>query len=125
MSVRLDKWLWAARFYKSRQLAVKAIKTGKIRVNQQSVAKPAHALQVNDHLALKRGPYRMEIVIDALSEQRGSATVAQTLYHETQSSIDAREALKKKLAAQPRPSTDRRKPDSRAVREQRAFKRKH
>lgn len=121
--MRIDKWLWAARFYKTRQLAVKAIKTGKISLNHQTVSKPAALLKVQDQLTIKRGPYHYGIAVDALSEHRGSASVAQTLYHETEASISERARLKLQLAAQPKIQIDRHKPNKRGVREQRALKR--
>ena len=123
ISVRVDKWLWAARFFKTRQLASKAIKTGKIAIDGQIVSKPAATIRNNSRLSIKRGPYKIEIMVDALSEQRGSATVAQTLYHETAQSIAARETLKEQLASQPQMQSDQHKPDKRGVRSQRALKR--
>lgn len=122
-SVRVDKWLWAARFYKTRQLATKAIKTGKITLNGLVVSKPAATIKLQNELSIKQGPYKMHIIVDALSEKRGSATIAQTLYRETAESVAARQALKEKLAAQPIMHIDRQKPDKRGVRSHRALKR--
>ena len=121
-SVRIDKWLWAARFYKTRQLAVKAIKNGKVSINSQRI-KPAAQVKTDDLLLVKRDPYQLEIVVCALSEHRGSATIAQALYKETDDSISAKIALQRQLASQPKIQVDRQKPDKRAVRTNRAVKR--
>lgn len=121
-NVRLDKWLWAARFYKTRQLAVKSLKNGKISLDRQTV-KPASNLKLGDRLVIKRGLHEIEVEVLGLSEKRGSATIAQTLYRETPASITAREKLKKQLASQPKIDIDQRKPDKRGVRSHRALKR--
>lgn len=121
--MRIDKWLWAARFFKTRQLAVKAIKTGKISINAQSVSKPATQIKVADLVSVKRGLHVLQIEINSLSEQRDSATVAQALYSETQQSIKARKDLQEQLAGQPKILFDRRKPHKRNLRTQRALKR--
>ncbi len=120
--VRIDKWLWAARFYKTRQLAIKALKSSQILYNKKSL-KPAANIKVGDVLMIKRGVYQIEVEVLALSDKRGSATIAQTLYQETSASIKARERLKEQLANQPRIDIDRRKPDKRGVRTHRAIKR--
>lgn len=122
--MRIDKWLWAARFYKTRQLAVKSIKSGKIRVNSQTISKPAVTIKQGDEVTIKSGPYQKALVVDILSEQRGPAKIAQTLYHETPESIAEREALRQQMAAQPKLEIDRRKPDKRGVRDHRALKRR-
>ena len=121
-SVRIDKWLWAARFYKTRQLAIKALKNGKITLNNQA-SKPATTIQVGDYLIIKIGLFEKEIEVLSLSEKRGSATVAQTLYQETPTSISKRKTLREQLAQQPKIAIDRRKPDKRGVRSHRALKR--
>ena len=120
--VRIDKWLWAARFYKTRQLAIKAIKNSQISLNGQTV-KPATNVKVADKLQIKKGLFEIEIEVLGLLEKRVSATVAQTLYQETKNSAESREQLKEQLANQPRIEIDHRKPDRRAVRSHRAFKR--
>ena len=120
--IRIDKWLWAARFYKTRQLAVKAIKNNQISLNGQTV-KPATNVKVLDHLIIKKGMQQQEVKILALLEKRVSATIAQTLYDETNDSIVARSHLKEQLANQPKIDVDHRKPDKRGVRSHRAFKR--
>ncbi len=121
-SVRTDKWLCAARFYKTRQLAIKAIKNRQIYLNKQA-SKPASNIVVGDYLTIKSGLYEKEIEVLGLSEKRGSATVAQKLYAETTDSIAKRQALKEQLAQQPKVDIDRRKPDKRAIRSHRDFKR--
>jgi len=120
--VRIDKWLWAARFYKTRQLAVKALKSSQISSDRQSL-KPATGIKAGDVLTIKRGMHQMEVEVLALSDKRGSATIAQTLYQETSASIKAKENLKEQLANQPRIDIDRRKPDKRGIRSNRAIKR--
>lgn len=120
--VRIDKWLWAARFYKTRQLAIKALKNSQVSLNNQNL-KPSTNIKVGDSLSIKRGMHQMEVEVLSLSERRGSAKVAQTLYAETQASIKANQILKEQLAAQPKVDVDRRKPDKRGIRSHRAVKR--
>lgn len=119
---RIDKWLWATRFYKTRQLAIKALKSGKIHLNKQA-CKPASLLKVGDLVCVKRGVYEIEVEILGLTEKRGSATVAQTMYRETQASKNTREILQEQIANQPKIDFGHRKPDKRNVRQQRAVKR--
>jgi ribosome-associated heat shock protein Hsp15 len=90
--VRLDKWLWAARFFKTRSLAADAIETGKVEVNGER-AKRAKQLQVGDLVRIRLGPYHHIVAVRALSETRGPASVAATLYEETAEGRKAREAL--------------------------------
>lgn len=99
--VRLDKWLWAARFFKTRSLAVKAIEGGKVKV-QGARAKPGRSVQVGQQLEVRVGPQVFEIEIRELSDKRGPASVARTLYEESAESIARREqgALDRKAAAQ-------------------------
>lgn len=120
--VRIDKWLWAARFYKTRQLAIKALKNSQVTSNRQKL-KPATMIAIGDLLTIDRGLLRLEVEILELSEKRGPARIAQTLYQETQTSIDNRQKLKAQLDSQPKIDFDRRKPDRRAVRSHRAAKR--
>ena len=94
--VRIDKWLWAARFFKTRALAAEAIKGGKITLNG-SRPKPSRTIQPGDRLQIRRGPYEFDIHIEKLARQRGSATVAQSLYRETEESIEKREAIARQL----------------------------
>lgn len=90
--VRLDKWLWAARFYKTRSLAAEAIEGGKVQVNGERV-KRAKPMQVGDEIRIRLGPYEHQIVVRELSERRGPATAAAGLYEEKPASRAAREAL--------------------------------
>ena len=90
--VRVDKWLWAARFFKTRALAAEAIEGGKVEVNGER-AKRARALAPGDRLRVRMGPYEHHVVVRALSARRGPAVEAQKLYEETEESRKAREAL--------------------------------
>lgn len=119
---RIDKWLWASRFYKTRPLAVKAIKNGQIMINDQRT-KPAATVKQGDHIVIKKGIYETEVEVLQISAQRGSATIAKTLYTETDQSLNKREVLKQQLANQPKINVDRRKPDKRGVRTNRQLKR--
>ncbi|MCH2190841.1 MAG: RNA-binding S4 domain-containing protein [Gammaproteobacteria bacterium] len=120
--VRIDKWLWAARFFKTRQLAVKALKTSKVSLNGQN-CKPAAMVKAGDIVSIKRGFHQMEVEIRLLSDNRGPASVAQTLYSETENSKITREKVSEQIAAQPKISFETRKPDKRGVRTNRALKR--
>lgn len=115
-TVRLDIWLWAARFYKTRALAKQAVEGGKVEIND-AAGKPAKPVRPGDRLHVARGEDRYEIDVVALSEARGSASVAQQLYRETDEGRAAREAAAEQRrlvgADQARP---RGKPDKRARR---------
>jgi len=97
--VRIDKWLWAARFYKTRSAATDAVGGGRVHVNGVRV-KPAKEIHVGDEVVFTAGPVRREVEVTALADRRGSATVAATLYRETPESIEAREqsALERRMA---------------------------
>ena len=120
-SVRLDKWLWAARFFKTRALASAAISGGKVHANGQRL-KPARAVKNGDCYSIRRGYEIFEIVVLELSERRGSASVAQLLYSETAASLAKRaaEAEKLELARLQRPVTAGR-PDKKQRRKIRQF----
>ena len=90
--VRLDKWLWAARFFKTRALAAEAVEGGKVQLNGDR-PKRARALQVGDELRIRLGPFEHIVAVRALSDRRGPATQAAALYQETEASRRAREAL--------------------------------
>lgn len=90
--VRLDKWLWAARFYKTRGLSADAIDAGKIEVNGDR-AKRARLVQAGDKVRIRIGPYEHVITIKDVSERRGSAPIAQALYEEDAESRKAREVM--------------------------------
>lgn len=101
-TMRLDKWLWCARFYKTRSLATEEIAKGRVTVNGQP-AKPARDLRCGDTVVLRQGPVARTVLVRALSGARGPAPVAQLLYEETPESIAAREraAEQRRLAPEP------------------------
>jgi len=90
--VRLDKWLWAARFFKTRALATEAIKGGHVHLNGVR-AKPSRGVVVGDELKIRKAGQEFVVTVKALSDRRGPATVAQMLYEESEESRQAREAL--------------------------------
>lgn len=100
--LRIDKWLWAARFYKTRSLAVDEINKGRVQVNGQD-AKPSREVKTGDTVDLQQGPVRKHVVVRSISAARGPAPVAQQLYEETPESITAREqaAEQRRLAPEP------------------------
>lgn len=89
-NVRIDKWLWAARFFKTRSLATKAVSGGHVHLGGNRV-KPARTIQVGDQLTVRKGPMEFAVTVLALSERRGPAAMARTLYEESEESIDRRE----------------------------------
>ena len=91
-TARLDKWLWAARFFKTRQMAIDAINAGRVDVNSER-AKPAKTIRLNDLLLLRKPPYAFHLMVKSISEKRGSAVIARSLYEETTESLAARAAL--------------------------------
>ena len=97
-SVRLDKWLWAARFFKTRSIATDAVESGKIKLNGER-PKPAKAVKVGDKLEVRAGPYTFAISVLGLSDKRGPAPVAQQLYAESAESIAARQLLSQQFRA--------------------------
>lgn len=115
-TIRLDKWLWAARFYKTRALGVEAINGGKVHVNSTRV-KPSRLVKPGDELSISRGEYVHRIAIIGLSDRRGPSSKAQQLYEESPESITARETLAEERrlqrAGQPAPQ---KRPDKRARR---------
>lgn len=100
--MRLDKWLWAARFYKTRSLATEEVGKGRVLLNGQT-AKPSREMKVGDVLRLRIGTLEREVVVRGLSEMRGPAPQAQALYEETPESIAARllAAEQRRLAPEP------------------------
>jgi ribosome-associated heat shock protein Hsp15 len=90
--VRLDKWLWTARFYKTRSLASEAVAGGKVQVNGDR-AKRARPLQIGDEVRIRQGPYQHLVVVRGLSGRRGPASEAAKLYEERPESRQAREAM--------------------------------
>ena len=113
VKTRLDKWLWAARFYKTRHLAAEAINGGHIHHNGHRV-KPSRVVQITDTLTIQKTPFTFEITVEALSVRRGPAKEAQLLYTELEESIKKREVLaeQRKLDAAQFPHSERR-PDKR------------
>jgi ribosome-associated heat shock protein Hsp15 len=103
--IRFDKWLWAARFYKTRSLCVQAIDLGQARVNGER-AKPARAMRVGELVSIRKSGIVCEVTVTALSDRRGNATDAAKLYAETAASLAAREEAhllrRANDAAQPR-----------------------
>ncbi len=100
--LRIDKWLWAARFFKTRSLAADAVESGKVLVNGAR-AKPAKTIAASDMLEIRSGKFRFEVEVLALSSKRGGAPEAQKLYRETEDSRAQREAIAAQLRAQPQP----------------------
>jgi ribosome-associated heat shock protein Hsp15 len=98
--VRLDKWLWAARFFKTRALAADAIDGGKVDVNDTR-AKRAKMIQVGDEIRVRQTPYEHVVHVRGLSERRGPASVAATLYEETAESKARRERLVTQIRSMP------------------------
>ena len=100
---RLDKWLWAARFYKTRSLAVDEINKGRVLLNGQP-AKPARDVQIGDEISITKQPPATIVMVQAISAVRGPATVARTLYEETPESIAAREQASEQRRLAPEPA---------------------
>jgi len=102
VAVRLDKWLWAARFFKTRTAAQQAVEGGKVKVGGDRI-KPAKEVHVGDELVIQIGVYAWSVRVLALSDKRGSATVARTLYTEDETSRAKREeqTALRKFAAEP------------------------
>ena len=98
--VRIDKWLWAARFFKTRSLAADAVTAGKVEVGGERV-KPAKLVQTGDEIRVRLGPYEHVVHVRGLSERRGPASVASTLYEETPASVAARAKLAEQLRMAP------------------------
>lgn len=116
--LRIDKWLWAARFYKTRSLATDEINKGRVAVNDQ-VVKPAREVKVGELIALRRDGLTRTVQVLAISDKRGSATVAQLLYAETPDSLKARElhSQQRRFAREPALSIAHGRPTKRDRRE--------
>ena len=112
--MRIDKWLWVARFYKTRSLAGDEIGKGRVRVNDQE-AKPARDVKPGDTVALRQGPVTRTVVVLGLSLQRGAAPIAQQLYEETADSIRLRDIAKeqRRLNTEPAASQEQGRPTKR------------
>ena len=89
-NVRIDKWLWAARFFKTRSLATDAVDTGRVRLEGERI-KPARIVKIDDKLAIDNGSDRWEVLVLGISDQRAAAPIARALYQETEESIVRRE----------------------------------
>ena len=100
--IRLDRWLWAARFFKTRQLAVDAVNAGRVEVHGERV-KPAKTIKPGDHLLLRKPPVEYQLVVKAVSEKRGSVIIARTMFIESAESIAAREKVVAELREMPPP----------------------
>ena len=116
--LRIDKWLWAARFYKTRSLATDEIVKGRVQANGQD-AKPSREIKVGDSVVMRQGPVVRTVTVLGLSQQRGSAPVAQQLYAETPDSIRARElaAEQRRLGSEPARAIEHGRPTKRDRRE--------
>lgn len=116
-SVRIDKWLWAARLFKTRSLATSAIRGGHVHVNGER-PRPARPLRVGDRLRVRRGDAELELQVLALSERRGPAREAEQLYEETDASAQRREEQRERRRLQRHVGPERRphKKDRRAIR---------
>ena len=104
-SVRLDKWLWAARFFKSRTLAAASVEAGRVLINGDR-AKPARAIRVDDRLEITREQERVQLFVRGITETRRSAPLARLLYDETTESITARAASAERRKFYSEPSRD-------------------
>lgn len=120
--LRIDKWLWAARFYKTRSIAAHAVSGGKVQLDGARV-KPSRTVRVGDRLEVNRNGLTWQVEVLALSARRGPASVAQTLYRESEDSIRKREAVTEQFrlasASTPRPEG---KPDKKSRRQLRSLK---
>ncbi|MFN3564605.1 MAG: RNA-binding S4 domain-containing protein [Burkholderiaceae bacterium] len=121
--VRLDKWLWAARFFRTRTLAAQAIELGRVRIGGERV-KPAREPRIGDRVEIQMAETRIDVIVRACSAARGPASAARMLYDETEASVErrARRAEAHKLAAEPA-TTIKGRPTKRDGRELRRLRR--
>ena len=110
--LRIDKWLWAARFYKTRSLATEEIDKGRVRINDLEI-KPAKEVKVGDRVALRQGPVTRTLVVCGISDKRGGAPLAQLLYEETEASVKLREQLAEQQRLEPANSQEHGRPTKR------------
>jgi len=112
--IRIDKWLWAARFFKTRSLATDEVQRGRVQVEQRDI-KPSREVQVGDTVTLWQGQVQRTLVVKGISGQRGSAPVAQQLYEETAESLTkrAQEAERRRLSPEPAASIEHGRPTKR------------
>jgi len=123
--VRIDKWLWAARFFKTRSVAAQAVTGGKVHVNGARI-KPARMVQPGDELRIRRGELEFIVIVQGLSGKRRPAKEAQLLYEETEFSVQQREEMRgqKRLEAVNKMYGPMKRPDKRARRQIKSFTRK-
>lgn len=121
-SVRIDKWLWAARFFKTRGLATAQVNGGHVQLGGESV-KPSRKVECGDELTILRGDERFVITITGVAEKRGSAAIAQTLYEESEASLKAREDERQRRRLD-RSTAPKKRPDKKARRQIIRFVRK-
>lgn len=116
-SIRIDKWLWAARFFKTRSLAQEAVELGRVRLAGQRL-KPSRDVKPGDRLTVERGEERFEIFVEKISAVRGPAPAAQTLYRETDESREKRERASemRKIAMEPASTIAKGRPTKRDAR---------
>lgn len=116
-SIRIDKWLWAARFFKTRSLAQEAVELGRVRLAGQRL-KPSRDVKPGDRLTVERGEERFEIFVEKISAVRGPAPVAQTLYRETDEYREKRERASemRKIAMEPASTIAKGRPTKRDAR---------
>ena len=110
--LRIDKWLWAARFYKTRSLATEEIDKSRVRINDLEV-KPAKEVKVGDTVVLRQGPVTRTLVVRGISDKRGGAPAAQLLYEELEASIKLREQLAEQHRLEPANSQEHGRPTKR------------
>ena len=97
--VRLDRWLWSARFFKTRQIAADAVRSGRVLLNNKRT-KPARPVRIGDQVRIQKAPFRYAIQVTALSETRVGANIAVTLFDESEQSVEARDTLRTQLKLQ-------------------------
>ena len=97
--VRLDRWLWSARFFKTRQMAADAVRSGHVLLNNKR-AKPAKSVHIGDQVRIRKAAFRYAIQVTALSETRVGADIAVTLYNESEQSVEVRDTLRTQLKLQ-------------------------
>jgi len=120
--VRIDKWLWAARFFKTRSLAKKMVEQGKIKIDGQK-CKPSRNVAIGNQVSIKKGSQLWDVMVLDVADKRGSATIAQTLYEETDESVKNRESanLLSKMEYHSTPKPDKR-PTKKQRRDIKSFK---
>jgi ribosome-associated heat shock protein Hsp15 len=123
--VRVDKWLWAARFFKTRSMAAQAVTGGKVHINGARI-KPARLVQPGDELRIRRGELEFIVIVQVVSEKRRPAKEAQLLYEETEASLQQRQEIReqKRLEAADKMYGPMKRPDKRSRRQIKSFTRK-